>query len=64
MGLSHEITLLALFARRQLLCSSTSKPNAVIIFIDDMGYEDIGPFGSDPFHPSPRPHGQGGDETD
>ena len=28
------------------------KPNVVIIFIDDMGYEDIGPFGSD--HPTPH----------
>ena len=26
--------------------SATDKPNFVIIFIDDMGYGDIGPFGS------------------
>jgi arylsulfatase A-like enzyme len=32
--------------------SSEKKPNVVIIFIDDMGYGDIGPFGSD--HPTPN----------
>jgi arylsulfatase A len=32
--------------------SSKKKPNVVIIFIDDMGYGDIGPFGSD--HPTPH----------
>jgi arylsulfatase A-like enzyme len=26
--------------------TATDRPNIVIIFIDDMGYEDIGPFGS------------------
>ena len=31
---------------------ATRKPNVVIIFIDDMGYGDIGPFGSD--HPTPH----------
>ena len=38
------------------ICSSlladNQKPNVVIIFIDDMGYGDIGPFGSD--HPTPH----------
>ena len=38
------------------ICSSLladiQKPNVVIIFIDDMGYGDIGPFGSD--HPTPH----------
>jgi arylsulfatase A len=29
-----------------LLSSAAAKPNFVIIFIDDMGYGDIGPFGS------------------
>ena len=29
------------FAREQ-----TSKPNFVVIFIDDLGYADIGPFGA------------------
>ena len=32
--------------------SGEKKPNVVIIFIDDMGYGDIGPFGSD--HPTPN----------
>ena len=32
--------------------SGEKKPNVVIIFIDDMGYGDIGPFGSD--HPTPH----------
>jgi arylsulfatase A len=31
---------------------ATRKPNVVIIFIDDMGYGDIGPFGSD--QPTPN----------
>ena len=31
---------------------ATRKPNFIIIFIDDMGYGDIGPFGSD--HPTPH----------
>jgi hypothetical protein len=26
--------------------SATPKPNIVIMFIDDMGYGDIGPFGN------------------
>ncbi|MEM9281655.1 MAG: sulfatase-like hydrolase/transferase [Verrucomicrobiota bacterium] len=28
------------------VCSAAEKPNIVIIFIDDMGYADIGPFGN------------------
>jgi arylsulfatase A len=31
---------------------ATEKPNVVIIFIDDMGYGDIGPFGSDQPNPN------------
>ena len=36
------------------VCSAwaANKPNVVLIFIDDMGYGDIGPFGSD--HPTPH----------
>ena len=32
--------------------AKTNQPNFVIIFTDDMGYGDIGPFGSD--HPTPH----------
>ena len=32
--------------------ANTNQPNVVIIFTDDMGYGDIGPFGSE--HPSPH----------
>ncbi len=32
--------------------SPGDQPNVVVIFIDDMGYGDIGPFGSD--HPTPN----------
>ena len=28
------------------LCEAADKPNIIIIFIDDMGYADIGPFGA------------------
>ncbi len=40
--------LLALLASAfsPLLHAATPKPNVVLIFIDDMGYGDIGPFGS------------------
>ena len=31
---------------RGLVKAQTQKPNIVLIFIDDMGYGDIGPFGS------------------
>jgi len=37
------ITLLALFT---FSLSAKEKPNLVLIFIDDMGYGDIGPYGS------------------
>lgn len=37
--------LLFLLALSPLLCGS-DKPNVVIIFIDDLGYADIGPFGA------------------
>ena len=32
--------------------ANVNQPNIVIIFTDDMGYGDIGPFGSD--HPTPH----------
>jgi len=35
-------------------------PNFVIVFIDDMGYADTGPFGAKGYAtPQPRPPGQG-----
>ena len=39
--------------------ADTPKPNFVVILIDDMGYGDVGPFGSkaEP-HAEPGPHGQ------
>ena len=37
---------LLLFALVPLLLTAANKPNVVIIFIDDMGYGDIGPFGA------------------
>ena len=33
-------------AEQSDLSSKTARPNFVLIFIDDMGYGDIGPFGS------------------
>ena len=39
-------------------------PNIVIIYIDDMGYADIGPFGAKGYRdPEPRPHGRRGHEV-
>jgi arylsulfatase A len=37
------IVLLAAFAP---LCGAEARPNVVVIFIDDLGYADIGPFGA------------------
>lgn len=45
----HMLVLLALAVYPAW---AAEKPNVVIIFIDDMGYGDIGPFGSD--HLPPR----------
>ena len=45
--LAFAIVLTATFA-----CANTA-PNLVVIFIDDMGYADIGPFGCDAY---PTPH--------
>ena len=39
-------TLLTFFALSALSIQGADKPNFVLIFIDDMGYGDIGPFGS------------------
>ena len=39
-------TLLTFFALIALSIQGADKPNFVLIFIDDMGYGDIGPFGS------------------
>jgi arylsulfatase A-like enzyme len=38
--------LCALFALSAQLTAAETKPNIVLIFIDDMGYADIGPFGN------------------
>ncbi|SVE00791.1 uncharacterized protein METZ01_LOCUS453645, partial [marine metagenome] len=38
--------LLTLAALCALSLSAKEKPNLVLIFIDDMGYGDIGPYGS------------------
>ena len=43
-----------------LLCSASARtPNVVVIFIDDMGYADIGPFGAEGYEtPNLDRHGQ------
>ncbi|GEM_PF-5269889 len=38
--------LLTLVALCTISLSAKEKPNLVLIFIDDMGYGDIGPYGS------------------
>src|SRR5580704_483807 len=42
------LTLIALLSASPavLRAAETTKPNIVIIYIDDMGYADIGPFGA------------------
>jgi arylsulfatase A-like enzyme len=42
------VMLLSLCPGRAVAEPAQQPPNIVIIFIDDMGYSDIGPFGSDP----------------
>lgn len=32
--------------RNEFSCQAAERPNFILIFIDDMGYGDIGPFGS------------------
>ena len=39
-------TLLLLVMLAPLLAADAPKPNVVVIFIDDLGYADIGPFGA------------------
>src|SRR5438874_1092249 len=41
------IAMLALIAPASLTAAETTPPNIVLIFVDDMGYSDIGPFGND-----------------
>ena len=40
------VAFTALFSAQLRAADSPAKPNIVLIFIDDMGYGDIGPFGS------------------
>ena len=44
-----KLLLTALFTLLTVLhAADAPKPNVVILFIDDMGYADIGPFGASP----------------
>src|SRR6185369_7045390 len=36
-----------IFFRPGLTAAESTPPNIVLIFVDDMGYSDIGPFGND-----------------
>src|SRR6478735_3834598 len=40
------LALLSLLPLARLSAAEAAKPNVVIIFIDDLGYADIGPFGA------------------
>src|SRR6185295_723671 len=40
------LTLLFIVAHHITVARGADKPNIVLIFIDDMGYGDIGPFGN------------------
>jgi len=60
----HMMSLLAvaalLLSARVATCEGVSDngrtPNVVVIFIDDMGYADIGPFGTDDYPNYPTPN--------
>jgi arylsulfatase A len=41
------IATLALLTSATLAAAESAPPNIVLIFVDDMGYSDIGPFGND-----------------
>lgn len=40
------ILLFLLIPQLGFLSAQNAKPNIIIIFVDDLGYADIGPFGS------------------
>ena len=47
--MKHQLALALLimsFCHHQPIFAAESKPNIVVIFIDDLGYADIGPFGA------------------
>ena len=52
---SGLISVLALgqISPNQVSAADKQTPNVVVIFIDDMGYADIGPFGAEAY---PTPH--------
>lgn len=57
-GFAVVVALTALYlpTSARLLRAAESPPNIVIMFIDDMGYADIGPFASDGYPDYPTPH--------